>query len=204
MLKEGLDAPKPLSATRRATPRRRHRRRGQEGRGGLQLSLPEPRADGADERHGALYAGQMRGLVPDAERRGGARRGRRSLRPAGRQMRRLQVLSAAASAGAAAPTMSSQAVLIAKQMPGTPVKLLWTREEDMTHVSVPPDHAMQMRGGLDAAGKLVGWQMRISGQSILAVAVAAEFEGRHGPGQPSRGSTRAGRRAHSVIRSRTC
>jgi len=26
-----------------------------------------------------------------------------------------------------------QAVLVAKQMPGTPIKLLWSREEDMTH-----------------------------------------------------------------------
>ena len=43
----------------------RHRRRRQEGRGGLRLSLPEPRDDGADERHRALYAGQVRGLVPE-------------------------------------------------------------------------------------------------------------------------------------------
>ncbi len=47
--------------------------------GGLHLSLPEPRRHGADERHGALYAGQMRGLVRHAERRkGGVRRDARS------------------------------------------------------------------------------------------------------------------------------
>jgi isoquinoline 1-oxidoreductase beta subunit len=61
-----------------------------------------------------------------------------------------------------------QAVRIAMQMPGTPVKLLWTREEDMTHDFYHPITQCKLRGGLDAAGKLVGWQMRISGQSILA------------------------------------
>ena len=61
-----------------------------------------------------------------------------------------------------------QAVLIAKQMPGTPVKLLWTREEDMTHCQYHPITQCKMTGGLDADGKLVGWHMRISGQSILA------------------------------------
>jgi len=61
-----------------------------------------------------------------------------------------------------------QAVLIARQMPGTPVKLLWTREEDTTHGHYHPVTQCKMRGGLDAAGKLVGWHMRISGQSILA------------------------------------
>ncbi len=61
-----------------------------------------------------------------------------------------------------------QAVQIAMQMPGTPVKLLWTREEDTTHGYYHPVTQCKLRGGLDAAGKLVGWQMRISGQSILA------------------------------------
>jgi isoquinoline 1-oxidoreductase beta subunit len=61
-----------------------------------------------------------------------------------------------------------QAVQIAMQMPGTPVKLLWTREEDMTHDYYHPITQCKLRGGLDAAGNLVGLRMRISGQSILA------------------------------------
>ena len=36
-----------------------------------------------------------------------------------------------------------QAVPIAKQMPGTPIKLLWSREEDMQHGSLSSDHAVQ-------------------------------------------------------------
>jgi isoquinoline 1-oxidoreductase beta subunit len=61
-----------------------------------------------------------------------------------------------------------QAVLIAKQVPGTPVKLLWTREEDMTHCGYHPITQCKMTGGLDAQGNVVGLHMRISGQSILA------------------------------------
>lgn len=61
-----------------------------------------------------------------------------------------------------------QAVLIARQMPGTPIKLLWSREEDMLHGRYHPITQAKMVGGLDANGKLVGLHMRISGQSILA------------------------------------
>ena len=68
----------------------RARERRQEGRSGLQLSLPEPRHDGAAQRHRALHAGQMRGLVRHAEWRSCVRGGARSLRPARRQMRRAQ------------------------------------------------------------------------------------------------------------------
>jgi isoquinoline 1-oxidoreductase beta subunit len=61
-----------------------------------------------------------------------------------------------------------QAVGIAKQMPGTPVKLLWTREEDMQHGHYHPITKAKMTGGLDTDGNLSGLHVRISGQSILA------------------------------------
>jgi isoquinoline 1-oxidoreductase beta subunit len=67
-----------------------------------------------------------------------------------------------------ATDFARQAVRIAMQMPGTPVKLVWSREEDTTHDFYHPITQCKLRGGLDASGKLVGWQMRISGQSILA------------------------------------
>jgi isoquinoline 1-oxidoreductase beta subunit len=61
-----------------------------------------------------------------------------------------------------------QAVAIAKQMPGTPIKLIWSREEDMQHGFYHPITQCKLVGGLDEKGNLVGLHMRISGQSILA------------------------------------
>jgi isoquinoline 1-oxidoreductase beta subunit len=61
-----------------------------------------------------------------------------------------------------------QAVLIAKQMPGTPIKLIWSREEDMTHGRYHPVTQCKMTAGLDEQGNLTALHMRISGQSILA------------------------------------
>ncbi|WP_210529895.1 xanthine dehydrogenase family protein molybdopterin-binding subunit [Rubellimicrobium arenae] len=61
-----------------------------------------------------------------------------------------------------------QAVLIAKEMPGTPVKLIWSREEDMIHGTFHPITKARMVGALDDQGNLTGLHMRISGQSILA------------------------------------
>src|SRR5215510_8454323 len=60
-----------------------------------------------------------------------------------------------------------QAILIAKQIPGTPVKLLWTREEDMVQGRYHPVMQSKLRGGFDANGNLVALHMRLSGQSIL-------------------------------------
>jgi isoquinoline 1-oxidoreductase beta subunit len=62
----------------------------------------------------------------------------------------------------------TQAVAIAKQLPGTPVKLLWSREEDMTHGQYHPVTKCKLVGGLDKKGNLSGLHVRISGQSILA------------------------------------
>ena len=61
-----------------------------------------------------------------------------------------------------------QAVTIAKQVPGTPVKLLWSREEDMRHGHYHPITQAKLVGGLDDDGNLVGLHIRLSGQSILA------------------------------------
>src|SRR5437867_2754463 len=63
----------------------------------------------------------------------------------------------------------TQAVLIAKQMPGTPVKLLWTREEDMQHGRYHPVMQCKLVGAFDAGNNLTGLHMRLSGQSILTV-----------------------------------
>ena len=61
-----------------------------------------------------------------------------------------------------------QAVAIARQLPGTPVKLLWSREEDMAHGHYHPITMCKLTGGLDDRGQLNGLHVRISGQSILA------------------------------------
>jgi isoquinoline 1-oxidoreductase beta subunit len=62
----------------------------------------------------------------------------------------------------------TQAVQIAKQVPGTPIKLLWSREEDMLHGKYHPVMQSKLVGGLDASGNLTGLHMRLSGQSILS------------------------------------
>ena len=72
-----------------------------------------------------------------------------------------------------------QAVAIARQMPGTPIKLLWSREEDMAQGRYHPFTMAKMTGSLDAQGNLTGLHMRIAGQSILAgVNPAALQQGR--------------------------
>ena len=76
---------------------------------------------------------------------------------------------------------TTQAVNIAKQMPGTPIKLMWTREEDMTQGRYHPIMMCKLTGSFDANKNLTGVHMRLSGQSILASvfpAVLAAQKGR--------------------------
>ena len=61
-----------------------------------------------------------------------------------------------------------QAVAIAKEYPGIPVKMIWSREEDMAHDFYRPISQCGMSAGLDSSGNLVGLHVRISGQSINA------------------------------------
>ena len=61
-----------------------------------------------------------------------------------------------------------QAALIAARMPaGTPVKLLWTREEDTQHGFYRPLAMYKMQAGLDANNKITGWRARIASGSLM-------------------------------------
>jgi isoquinoline 1-oxidoreductase subunit beta len=71
---------------------------------------------------------------------------------------------------------TTQAVLIAKQLPGTPVKLLWSREEDMTHGRYHPVMQCKLVGGFDANNNMTALHMRLSGQSILADVFPARLD----------------------------
>ncbi|MFL6796664.1 MAG: molybdopterin cofactor-binding domain-containing protein, partial [Xanthobacteraceae bacterium] len=69
-----------------------------------------------------------------------------------------------------------QAVQIAMQMPGTPIKLIWTREEDMQHGAYHPITQCKMVGAFDKDNNLTGLHMRISGQSILASVLPSRMD----------------------------
>ena len=59
-----------------------------------------------------------------------------------------------------------QATAIAKEFPGIPVKLIWSREEDQAHDFFRPISQCKLTAGLDASGNLTGLHLRVSGQSI--------------------------------------
>ena len=61
----------------------------------------------------------------------------------------------------------TQAVRIAKQVDG-PVKVIWTREEDVQHDVYRPYYYDRLAAGLDARGQPVAWSHRLVGPSILA------------------------------------
>ncbi len=63
----------------------------------------------------------------------------------------------------------TQAAAIAKQFPGVAVKLVWSREEDMSHDFYRPISVAKMSAGLDDQGNITGFHVRVSGQSINAL-----------------------------------
>jgi len=71
---------------------------------------------------------------------------------------------------------TTKAVLIAKQIPGVPIKLIWSREEDMRQCSYRPVGLCKLSAGLDDKGNLIGLHMRIAAPSILASAAPSRLD----------------------------
>ena len=99
---------------------------------------------------------------------------------------------------------TTQAVLIAKQMPGTPMKLLWSREEDMVQGRFHPVMQCKLIGGFDADNNLTG---------AAHAALGPVDPGRRAPGSARRtgkdpltfqGLCQGAASTRSATRSRTC
>jgi isoquinoline 1-oxidoreductase beta subunit len=84
----------------------------------------------------------------------------------------LHMLYAGGSFGRRANPQSDylvEAAAIAKAINGrAPVKLVWTREDDMRAGQYRPLNYHVLKAGLDAQGRIIAWHHRIVGQSILA------------------------------------
>jgi CO/xanthine dehydrogenase Mo-binding subunit len=63
--------------------------------------------------------------------------------------------------------VARQAVAIGKQV-DAPVKVMWSREEDIQHDMFRPCYLDSIAAGLDSNGKPVAWTHRIAGSSIVA------------------------------------
>ena len=125
-------------------------------------------ADGADELHRPRAQGRLRRLAGDAgpgraqaavaeanRPAAGARSGVHNQLLGGGFGRRLDVDGI------------TQAAQIAKQVDG-PVKVIWTREEDIQHDVYRPYYYDRLAAGLDAHGRPLAWTHRVAGSSIMA------------------------------------
>ena len=58
--------------------------------------------------------------------------------------------------------------LLASKAVGRPVKVVWTREDDVRHGRFRPAAAQRLRAGLTADGRLTGWHHRVATPSVIA------------------------------------
>lgn len=72
--------------------------------------------------------------------------------------------------------MIIRALQVGSQVPG-PVKLIWSREEDMQHDMYRPFYHDTIEAGLDKAGKPVAWTHKIAGSSIMARLYPEAYKG---------------------------
>ena len=71
-----------------------------------------------------------------------------------------------------------QAAVIAHSVPGRPIKLIWSREQDMAHDYYRPAVAARLIGSLNETGKLTGLAAQLSGASIRESMAPGSLKGK--------------------------
>ena len=120
----------------------------------------------ADGKSAELWVGTQgpSGLVTEVARPAADRRPATS--------RCTSIWSAAVSAAAAQNEVVHDAVRLSKAV-GKPVKLIWSREDDIACGKFRPMTAHHIEAGFDASGKLVAWHHRVVSESVTAYMAAA-------------------------------
>jgi isoquinoline 1-oxidoreductase beta subunit len=67
------------------------------------------------------------------------------------------------------PDFAVEAAIVAKEMNGTPVKVVWTREDDIQHDFYHTVSLERLVGGLDASGKTVAWLHNSTAPTITSI-----------------------------------
>src|SRR4030095_16539764 len=68
---------------------------------------------------------------------------------------------------------------------GTPVKLIWSREEDLAHDYYRPATAVKLTASLDATGLPVAWEFATAGASLLEYSMGGMLKAAQKPVDPS-------------------
>jgi isoquinoline 1-oxidoreductase beta subunit len=66
------------------------------------------------------------------------------------------------------PDVGLDAVMVAKAVPGKPVKVIWSREDDMKAGKFRPATAQFIEAGFDADGRIISWHHRVAAESPVA------------------------------------
>ena len=82
------------------------------------------------------------------------------------------------------PDFAVDAALVAKAMPGTPVQVIWTREDDIVHDKYRPMTAQHLVAGIDAQGRITGFLHRVVSEGIYARVVPGAFKASGGKDAP--------------------
>lgn len=82
------------------------------------------------------------------------------------------------------PDYAVDAALVAKAMPGTPIQVIWTREDDIAHDKYRPLTSQHLVAAVDAQGKITGLLHRVVSEGIYARVATPAFKASGGKDAP--------------------